>query len=148
MFQLDQTFDTKEYSFHDINLVVGGQKIDDITNIEYTESETKTAVYGKGKDPKAIQRGQRSVSGTITMLQSAYETIQLLAPKHDLLALHVDATVSYGNPQNGDVLIVDVVHGIEFTEVKKTMSNTDSNMSVALPFVAISVEHQKNIPSK
>ncbi|MCQ2250015.1 MAG: hypothetical protein MJZ66_02780 [Bacteroidales bacterium] len=145
--KVEQTFDAKEYDFHDITLLVGGQKIDDITNIEYTKSQTKTAIYGKGRDPKAIQRGQRSVSGTISMLQSAYETMQALAPNHEILDLHVDATVCYGNPAKGDLLIMDLIHGIEFTEIKKGMSNTDDNMTVELPFVALSIEHQKNLPN-
>jgi len=142
---IEQTFDSKEYAFSDIVLICGGQKIDNITSIEYGVTQTKTAIYGKGVNPVAIQRGQKSVTGTIKMLQSAYETLVLLSPKKDLLALHVDASISYGNPQNGDMLIIDLVHGIEFTDQKKTYANGDANMEIELPFVALSVEYQKNL---
>jgi len=142
MAELTQTFDTKEYTFADVTIMVGGQLLTRATGVEYKITQTKTEIYGKSNTPVAIQRGQLKTSGTLNLLQSELETLTALTPGHNLLNLHLDAVVSYGNPENGDVIKTDVIHGIEFTEVGKTLKNSDSNMNVDLPFIALSVEHQ------
>ena len=142
MAEIVQTFDSKEYTFADINLMLGGQMMVNITSVEYKETAKKNAIYGKSVYPVAIQRGQRSYSGTLKMLQSEYETLVRHSPKHDILSLHVDAVIVYGNPERGDVLITDILHGIEFTEDGKSISNQNDNMEVSLPFIFLSKVNQ------
>ncbi|MCR4559782.1 MAG: hypothetical protein K5685_06850 [Bacteroidales bacterium] len=98
MAEITQVFDSKEYAFSDINLMLGGVAIANITSVEYKETAKKTAIYGKSVYPVAIQRGQRSYSGTLKMLQSEYETLVRLCPNHDILSIQVDAVIVYGNP--------------------------------------------------
>ena len=142
MAELTQTFDTKEYTFADVTIMVGGQLLTRATGVEYKITQTKTEIYGKSNTPVAIQRGQLKTSGTLNLLQSELETLTALSPGHNLLNLHLDAVVAYGNPENGDIIKTDVIHGIEFTEVGKNLKNSDSSMNVDLPFIALSVEHQ------
>lgn len=142
MAEIIQSFNSQEYTFADISIMVGGQVIANPTAIEYTETAKKTAIYGKSVYPVAIQRGQRSFSGSISMLQSDFETFLALCPKRDLLSIKVDIVVVYGNPEKGDVIITDILQGVEFTESKKSLSNQDDNMTIQLPFICLNKKNQ------
>jgi len=136
-------FDSKEYSFADIELRVGGVKIADVQEVSYKETQTKETIYGKGALPVAIQRGQRQYSGSITLLQSDYNALVRATPGKSILDVHCDILVTYGNSANGDVLITDALIGCEFTEAENKMAQTDTYMRVALPFIFLRKENLK-----
>ena len=52
---------------------------------------------------------------------------------------HFDIANNYGNPANGDVLVTDVVQGIQFTEEPKELKQGDKFMEITLPFIALRV---------
>jgi hypothetical protein len=128
-------FDSREYEFADLTFVLGGKDIVGFRGIKYTTKQEKEAVYGKGKDPLKIQKGNRSYEGELTCLQSELETLIANAKDGSILSLQLDAVVAYGNPGNGDVLITDVLQGIQFTEESKEMKQGDKFMEVKLPFI-------------
>jgi len=128
-------FDSREYEFADITLVLGGKDITGIRGIKYTVKQDKEAVYGKGSDPIKIQKGNRSYEGEITCLQSELETLIAASPDRSILSLQLDAVVAYGNPSKGDVLIVDVLQGIQFTEETIEMKQGDKFAEIKLPFI-------------
>lgn len=134
-------FDSKEYEYADITLILGGRDVTGIRGIKYGAKQEKEAVFAKGNKPKTIQRGNVTVEGEITLLQSELETLRA-AGSGSILGLRLDAVVGYGNPQNGDVLIFDKVLGIEFTEDGKEMKQGDKFMEVKLPFIALDVKNQ------
>jgi hypothetical protein len=43
--------------------------------------------------------------------------------------------VAYGNPGNGDMLITDVLQGLQFTEESKEVKQGDKFMECKLPFI-------------
>jgi hypothetical protein len=51
------------------------------------------------------------------------------------LSLQLDAVVCYGDPTKGDVLITDVLQGIQFTEEAKEMKQGDKFAEIKLPFI-------------
>jgi hypothetical protein len=51
------------------------------------------------------------------------------------LGLQLDAVVAYGNPGNGDMLITDVLQGLQFTEESKEVKQGDKFMECKLPFI-------------
>jgi hypothetical protein len=135
-------FDSKEYEWSDITLLLGGSDLTGIRSIKYGEKQEKEAVYAKGNKPKTIQRGNRSFEGEFGVLQSELETLRA-AGGGSIMGLRLDAVVGYGNPTNGDTLIFDKVLGIEFTEDIKEIKQGDKFMEGKLPFIALDVQNQQ-----
>ena len=135
----------QEYSWGDISLILGGRDVTRCIGIEYKTEQAKEELYGKGNKPLAIQTGNVKHTGTITLLQSELNTLQELARtatgKTNILKLSLDAVVCYGNPLEGDVMTVDRLFGIQFTEVPKGMKQGDAKMEVALPFSCLNIEY-------
>ena len=78
--------------------------------------------------------GEGNHEGTLTVSQSELETLRLLG-KGSILGLNLNAVLCYGNPANGDVMTVDKLYGIQFTEEKKSIKQGDKFMVVSLPFI-------------
>ncbi len=128
-------FDSREYEFADITLILGGKDITGVRGIKYTVKQDKEAIYGKGNDPIKIQKGNRSYEGEITCLQSELESLIAASDDKSILSLQLDAVVCYGNPSKGDVLITDVLQGIQFTEETIEMKQGDKFAEIKLPFI-------------
>ncbi len=135
-------FDSKEYEWSDITLMLGGRDLTGIRSIKYGTKQEKEAVYGKGNKAKTIQRGNIAAEGEIGVLQSELETLRA-AGTGSILNLRLDAVVGYGNPSNGDTLIFDKVLGVEFTEDIKEIKQGDKFMEGKLPFIALDVKNQQ-----
>lgn len=128
-------FDSREYEYSDMTFVLGGKDLVGFRGIKYTTKQEKEPVYGKGKEPLKIQKGNKSHDGELTLLQSELETLIANSPDGSILSLQLDAVVAYGNPSNGDTLITDVLQGLQFTEESKEMKQGDKFMEVKLPFI-------------
>lgn len=127
--------DSKLYSWADIDIRIGGVPVTTAQEISYKEEQTKEVVYGKGNEPIATQRGQKKYDGSITLLQNEYEAIVESTKSKSILDAHFDVVVTYGNPENGDVLVTDVLQGCEFTSAENKIANTETHMKVQLPFI-------------
>jgi hypothetical protein len=136
-------FDSRQYEFSDLALILGKRDVTGFRGISYTEKVESEPVYGKGRYPHSIQRGNYSVEGQVVLLQSELETLIDSSPTKTALDLNLDATVSYGgNIENAAGAIRnDRVVGIRFTEVPKQLNQSDKFMEVTLPFVALRVQH-------
>ncbi len=128
-------FDSREYEFADITLVLGGKDITGVRGIKYTAKQEKELVYGKGNEPLKIQKGNRSYEGEINLLQSEYESLVAASDDGSVLSLQLDAVVCYGNPLKGDVLITDILQGVQFTEEGKEFKQGDKFAEIKLPFI-------------
>lgn len=131
-------FSSREYEFCDIHVILGGRDITGLRGIDYTSKQEKELLYGRGCKPHSVQRGNKSYEGTVTLLQSELETIEL-SSGGDILDVQVDIMVTYGDPSKGDVLQTDYLKGCEFTEVPKGMKQGDKFSEHALPFVCLDV---------
>jgi hypothetical protein len=128
-------FDTRQYEWNDVTLIFGGRDLTHARGIKYSAKQEKETIYGKGNLPLSIQKGNKSYEGELTLLQSELETMRLESATGSILDLQMDAVVCYGNPSNGDVMITDVLQGIQLTEEAKEMKQGDKNMEVSLPFI-------------
>jgi len=136
-------FDSRQYEFADLTLELGGRIITGFRGVKYTSKQEKELVYGKGNEPLHIQKGNIAYEGEISMLQSELETLRKASTSGSVLGLRLDAVVCYGNPSNGDTLIIDKIRGLEFTEDAKEMKQGDKFMEVSLPFICMRIENQK-----
>jgi len=132
-------FNSREYEFADVTLLLGGKDITGVRGVKYTSKQEKEVVYGKGNEPIAIQKGNKSYEGELTVLQSELETIRANG-NGSILSLQLDAVVTYGNPANGDVMITDVIQGMQFTEEPHETKQGDKFMEVTLPFIALRIK--------
>ncbi|MBQ7899358.1 MAG: hypothetical protein IJ307_05845 [Bacteroidales bacterium] len=131
-------FNTREYEWSDVNIVVAGRLVTGIRGVSYTSSQEKEALYAKGNKPHAIQRGNKSYSGNIRLLQSELEALELAAGG-DALNASFNIIVAYGNPSRGDMVSTDLLKGCEITEIPKTLNQNDKFMEVELPFIMLDV---------
>lgn len=134
-------FNSRQYEWADLTLILGGKDVTGIRGIKYSEKMEREAVYAKGRDAHSIQSGNSTVEGEITMLQSEYEAL-VKAGGGSIMPLSLDALVAYGNPANADAIITDRLLGIRFTESAKELKQGDKFMEISLPFVALRVQNQ------
>lgn len=132
-------FNSKEYEWADVSAIIAGRPVTGLRGVEYSSSQEKEALYAKGNKPHGIQRGNKSYSGTITLLQSELEALEEAAGG-DALDARFNVIVAYGNPTEGDVLKTDLLVGVEITEIPKGMKQGDKFMEVALPVVMLDVK--------
>lgn len=132
-------FNTRQYEWADVTLILGGKDITGIRGVKYSEKIEREAVYGKGRNPLAIQSGNIAIEGELTMLQSEYEAL-VAAGNGSILSLSLDCEISYGNPPNP--ILSDRIVGLRFTEAAKELKQGDKFMEITLPFIALQVDNQ------
>jgi hypothetical protein len=130
-------FNSREYEWSDVTVVLAGRDVTGIRGISYSPAQEKEALYAKGNKPHSIQRGNKSYSGSIRLLQS--ELLALQAAGGDVLDITTDIVVAYGNPSKGDVIHTDLVRGVSFTEVPQAINQNDKFMEIEIPFVALDI---------
>lgn len=128
-------FDSREYEWADISVLIGNRTIVGIRAVEYANKQSKELMYGKGDEPYAIQRGNKSHDGSLTLAMSELLELQSGSPTKSILDLQVDITVCYGNPSQGDVMKTDKLLGVQFTEEPHGMKQGDAFSEHTLPFV-------------
>lgn len=132
-------FNSREYEWADVSVVAAGRIITGIRGVSYTSSQEKEALYGKGNKPHSIQRGNKTFSGAIRLLQSELEALELAAGG-DALNISFNIVVAYGNPLKGDVITTDLLVGCEITEIPKGLNQNDKFMEIELPLVMLDVK--------
>lgn len=133
-------FNSREYEWADISLIVAGRPVTGIRAVRYTKSQEKEALYAKGNRPHSIQHGNKSYAGSLTFLQSELEALELSAGG-DALDASFDIMVAYGNPLKGDVIQTDLIKGAELTEIPKGMAQNDKFAEIELPFIALDIKN-------
>lgn len=136
------SFSSKQYSWADVSISLGGKILQGATEVEYTEKQDKEAIFGRGSKPHAIARGNKTYEGKLSIWQSELEALVKSAPQKDVLSLTFDLVVSYV-PEDGLSIVTDILRKVEFTEVKKAMKQGDKNMIVEMPIVFIDVKQQQ-----
>ncbi len=135
------TFSSKQYSWCDISIVMGGRILEGVTEVEYTQKKEKDVLYGRGCKPHTVVHGNRSFEGKVSIWQSELEAMTRDAKNKDILNLSFDIVVAYV-PHDGGQIVTDVLKSVEFTEVKKGMKQGDKNMIVELPIIFLDIKPQ------
>lgn len=135
------SFNSRQYEWGDLTLILGGRDITGFRGIKYTEKGEKEALFAKGRHAHSIQTGNITVEGEITVLQSELIALEK-AGNGSILGLNIDAVVAYGNPTLGDAMTTDRIVGISFTEAPKEIKQGDKNMEITIPFIALAVVNQ------
>nr|DAS38749.1 MAG TPA: putative XkdM-like protein [Caudoviricetes sp.] len=128
-------FDTREYEWSDITLIVAGRDVKGFRGVKYTEKQEKEVLHAKGNKPHSIQRGNISYEGELTMTQSEYELLRMSMGGSILNGRVLQITVAYGNPSKGDLMITDTLLHVEFTEDSTEWKQGDKFQEKSLPII-------------
>lgn len=131
---MPDTFDSKQYSWSEVTVVVGGRILTGIQEVEYTIKQEKSILRGRGNKGHRIVRGNKDCDGKLQVWQSEYEAMERDAPDGDILKLEFDTTVAYV-PEDGGQTVTNICKTCEVTEVKKGIKQGDANMLIDLPFI-------------
>lgn len=136
------TFNTKEYAWTDVNVVLLGKPVAGLRGIEYKSKRQKEALYATGKKARGIQMGRKEYEGTITVLQSELIAMQAAAKAKgydDVTDLEFDIIVSYASESG--VVQTDKVVNASITEAPNGIKEGELFSEHALPFIACDVEY-------
>ena len=131
-------YNSKEYEWADLTVVVAGRRVTGIRAIQYKVSQEKELLYASGNKPHGIQHGNISYEGSLTMLQSEAVALERAAGGN-LLNARMDIIVRYGNPSTGEPSKTHLLRGVEFTENNRDIKQGDKMMEISLPFIMIDV---------
>lgn len=134
-------FDSRQYQYSDLQVILGGKDITKLRAIEYTGKKDKEVLHAKGDEPHSIQSGNKTYEGKITMLQSDYEAL-VLAGGGTVLDMKVNIMANYGNPEKGDTMMSDLIEYAEFTEEAKGLKQGDKYQEISLPFICLRIKRQ------
>ncbi len=134
-------FDSREYEWSDITIVLGGGVVIAAREIFYTEKQEKELTYAKGNQPHSIQKGNFGYEGNLKVLQSDYEAL-VAKGNGSVLNIEADIIVAYGDPLNGDVVLTDRISKFQFTEAKKGMKQGDKFGEIDLPILFLRLNNQ------
>lgn len=134
-------FNSREYEWADLTLILGGRDITGIRSVKYTEKIEQEVLYAKGRHGHSVQRGNIAYEGEIKLLRSEYDAL-VKAGGGTALSLCLDALVCYGNPSLGDALTTDRIENIRFGEASKEFNQGDKFQEITLPFLALRVVNQ------
>ncbi|KMQ70312.1 MULTISPECIES: hypothetical protein [Chryseobacterium] len=131
----------REYEWADLTLILAGRDLARFRGLKYSEKIEREAVYAKGRNPVSIQSGNLAYEGEIKMLQSEYEAL-VQAGNGSILSLSLDALCCYGNPLDGDAMLIDRIESLRFTEAPKELNQGDKFAEITLPFIALRIRNQ------
>jgi hypothetical protein len=133
-------FNSREFEFADIKVAIMGRELSGLRGLTYKKSQEKELVYGAGNAPKAIQRGNKKYDGTLTVLKSDFDLMNLSARAagyEDIVDVPgdlINITCVFEKPGTG-MLSTDSCINVEFTEMEDGMKQNDKFKEVALPFI-------------
>lgn len=137
-----ETYNSKQYGWKDLSIVLGGRIIEGVTEVEYAKKQATDFLYGRGNDPHDIVEGNNEYEGKITVWQSELEAMTRDAPSKDITKLRPDIIVTYAAEEGGQT-VTDILKNVKFPEYKKGFKQGDKNMLVELPFKFTKILHQQ-----
>jgi hypothetical protein len=134
-------FNSSEYEWADVQVVMGGRSAVGIRGVSYKESQEKEPLHGRGNKPLSIQKGNKTYEAELALLQSEVEAILKKAGKKKGVTdiKPFDVVVSYV-PRDSTKIITDIIKMAEFTENEKSLKQGDKFMEITLPIVALDID--------
>lgn len=136
------TFNTDEYAWKDIEVVLLGRVINRLLEVKYKTSQEQKEFYGRGNEPLGINSGNKKYAGSVKIGQSELKAMSDNAKKIDpdfdpTDFPYVDINVAYAS---GALIERDVIKGVKFTEFEKALKQGDTEMEIDIPFIALGIK--------
>jgi hypothetical protein len=132
-------FDSRNFSWSELEVAVNGRIVTGIRGVSYDVEQDKEHIYGKGSSPQGIGRGNRKPMGEIRLLGGELSKLIASSPLGDLLRLRCEITVVYADALG--IITKDILTGVEFTKVSRSLSQGDMFMEVNLPIIMLDIKY-------
>jgi hypothetical protein len=135
-------FNSKEYSWADIKVVLLGREVTGIRAVEYKTKHQKELLYAAGRKARSVQWGKKEHEGTITVLQSELIALDNAAKAKgwdDVTDMDFDIIVSYIS--SSGIVSTDKILQASITEIPKSFKEGDLFLVVALTLFALHIEN-------
>jgi len=132
-------FNSREYEWGDVRLILGGIEITGIRGIKYTPKQEKEVLYAKGNQGHSVQNGNFSLEGSITVTQSEMAALDAAGNGSLLNIRSMTAVVMHGDPTKGVPPTSETIKGISFTEGPREWKQGDKFMECEIPFLALAL---------
>lgn len=130
------------YSWGDIQLVLFGRVVSQITKISYKRMQSKENNYGVGEEPVSRGYGNVEYEASIDLYIDEVRNLKAsaLAAGFDLLSLPpFDIPVIYGNSRT-QRLGTDILQSCEFLEDPTEGNQGDTKMIVTVPLIIAGID--------
>jgi len=131
-------FDSKEYQFKDIQVVMAGRDIATLKEIKFGLKRDKEYNFSRGDQPHSIQHGNLEGSGSIKVTQGELDRLIEVSPKGDCTLLIFGILVAFA-PELGTKQSAFALNGVELTEWELGMAQGDKMAEVDLPFMFLNL---------
>ena len=128
----------REYEWADLTVIAGGSDMIEMRGISWKRKIEREGVFAKARKANAIQSGNISVDGELTLLKSGADKL-MKAGGGTVLSLNIDLMLSYGNPSEGNAMTTKRITGVRFTEEGEDWKQGDKFTEVKLPYLALDV---------
>jgi hypothetical protein len=132
----------KEIEWSDVKISINGVLVTKARGCTYQPAQEKEHLHAAGTEPISIQRGNRTYTGTLSLLKGQVDTLNravIAAGGKDLLDATFVIVIEY--PGQGDRLPqIDTLTGCEFTELPKAIQQNEKFMQIDLPFLALNLQ--------
>ncbi len=130
-------FNSKECEWADMQVLIAGAPVTKIRGIRYKAKKDKEELYAAGDQPVAIQSGNRSYEGEISLLKGALDDINTAAVAalgQDVLDLEFDIVITYKAKSNR-ALKTDLLVGVQVKEFEQGWEQGAKHMEIKLPII-------------
>jgi hypothetical protein len=136
-------FNSEEYGFKDLNVVMLGRPIIGLRGVRFKVKRDKGNVHGAGTEPIARTRGNKDYEGSIKILMS--ELVALFQSQgnsvNDVTDIRpFDIIVAFA-PEVGDVITTFILKYVEFTECEVNVNQGDQQIEIDLPIIIGKIEN-------
>lgn len=136
-------FNSAEYAWSDLEVVMLGRALVRILEVKYKTSREKKTIYGRGSEPLGIQKGNKKYEGQIKIGQGELEALidkaQKSVPGGDPTDLpQFNISVAY---EKDGILRTDVIVGVDLEDFEKGLKQGDSDMEIDLKFQALKIKY-------
>lgn len=131
----------ERHSWANIELNLLGRTVSGITAINYSDTENKENIYGKGKYPVARGKGNYEAEASLTLLSFEVDAIQRSVGSGKRLQdiAPFDIVVTY-LPEGDSSLVTHVIRNCEFTNNQRNNSQGDTSIPVELTLIVSHIE--------
>lgn len=124
----------KQYSWDDYSIAYGSRILEGVVGVKYTPKQEKELLFGRGSNAHNIVRGNKSNSGSVKLWQSEVERMIADAPDKDIFKLRFNITEAF-TPKDGGQTVINILEGVEITELPRDFNQGDKNQVIELPFI-------------
>ncbi len=134
------SFDSREFEYADVMVSMLGKRLTGLRGLTYKKSQEKELVYAEGNQPKAIQRGNKKYEGTLMLLKSDVDELNIAARAAgyedivDVPGTLINISCVYEKVESSGFQTETCIN-VEFTELEDGMKQGDKFKEISLPFI-------------